>query len=349
MRNGMPKVLLLATQLEPGGAQNLVLWQSTKLSKRFDTSVAFLYHKADFSRFQSGDCFSLARPNGLRSLSVVLARLSRAMQANDIVIAHTHYSIILAALAKLLFARRVHLIAVHHSESTLYSKIVGKLLGSRLVRAQIDRNVFVASHIIIGSNYEVIHNPSEVSKKGKIALNAAYADLLFVGRLSPEKNIPTLLQALHLLPERSLTIIGDGQERISLEIAAQELGVEKRVDFIGSVSKEEVFAYMEGCSALIIPSTTEALPMVLIEGLSRTSSIICSAIPAHSFAIKSGCVHSFPARDPKSLAAAVRNLDNLPKPSQNRRKLLLKDFDEAKVLGQWSALIDKCLAIDSKK
>jgi glycosyltransferase involved in cell wall biosynthesis len=57
--------------------------------------------------------------------------------------------------------------------------------------------------------------------------------MVSIGRLAPEKNWPTLIQAAALVlkenPQFRLVLIGDGQERKNLEDLAKELRIQKRV------------------------------------------------------------------------------------------------------------------------
>lgn len=70
--------------------------------------------------------------------------------------------------------------------------------------------------------------------------------VLYVGRLSAEKGIKTLLAAAELLPEQKFVIIGDGPEKPT------EWPV--NVQFLGYKPQVEVMEYMRRTKALIVPS-----------------------------------------------------------------------------------------------
>jgi len=67
-------------------------------------------------------------------------------------------------------------------------------------------------------------------------------NLLFVGRLVAAKGVDLILQALGLLPASyRLTIVGDGEEKLSLVALSEDLGLVERVEFVGEVSNPEVY------------------------------------------------------------------------------------------------------------
>ncbi len=87
---------------------------------------------------------------------------------------------------------------------------------------------------------------------------------LYVGRLSPEKGVSTLIAAWKRLGERlPLVIAGDGPESQSVREAAQQL---PNVEWLGWQPKERIWELMKGARLLIIPSVCyENFPAVLAE------------------------------------------------------------------------------------
>jgi D-inositol-3-phosphate glycosyltransferase len=98
--------------------------------------------------------------------------------------------------------------------------------------------------------------------------------LLFVGRLSPHKNLTALLEALSMIKrEISLDIIGDGECRreVGMLIADKKL---ENVRLYGRLSRDEVKKFYATCSALILPSLYEVQPIVLLEAMASRIPII---------------------------------------------------------------------------
>jgi glycosyltransferase involved in cell wall biosynthesis len=107
---------------------------------------------------------------------------------------------------------------------------------------------------------------------------AGALQLLFVGRLSPQKNVPALLEALGRIDtECTADIIGDGECRVALE----ELIVRKNlrnVTLHGRLSRTQIQSFYSNASALILPSLYEAQPMVLLEAMACRVPIICTRV-----------------------------------------------------------------------
>ena len=102
-----------------------------------------------------------------------------------------------------------------------------------------------------------------------------------VGRLRPQKDFRTLLQAFSRVraarPAR-LLVLGEGPERSDLEKLARELGVADDVSLPGSV--ENPYAYLSRAVAFVLSSRWEGLPTVLIEALACGLPVIATDCPS---------------------------------------------------------------------
>lgn len=106
-----------------------------------------------------------------------------------------------------------------------------------------------------------VMDDSEILEKSR-EFTAEKFDILAVGRLSREKGFDRLLDACSCLDAR-VGILGDGPERPALEARAKELGLD--VTFLGY--RENPYPYMAGAKLLAIPSRSEGLSTVAVEGL----------------------------------------------------------------------------------
>lgn len=102
--------------------------------------------------------------------------------------------------------------------------------------------------------------------------------LLYYGRLSPEKGIDVLLEALKSMPATPiLKIVGSGPETERLEALAQSLGLEGSVEFLGPKYGADLEKIILGAKAIIIPSIwAENMPFVLLESLALGKVVIAS-------------------------------------------------------------------------
>lgn len=98
--------------------------------------------------------------------------------------------------------------------------------------------------------------------------------LLFVGRLSKQKNLPVLLDTLAATKRNMhLDILGDGEESESIKRTIQNRGL-TNITLHGRQDRQEVINFYESCDALIMPSLYEAQPLVLLEAMAAGVPII---------------------------------------------------------------------------
>lgn len=103
--------------------------------------------------------------------------------------------------------------------------------------------------------------------------------LVAVGRLTHQKDVPTLLAALARVdPAVHLLVLGDGPDRAALERLATSLGVDGRVDFLGFVANP--YAYIARATALVSSSRFEGMPTVLVEALALGRPVVATDCPS---------------------------------------------------------------------
>jgi glycosyltransferase involved in cell wall biosynthesis len=102
--------------------------------------------------------------------------------------------------------------------------------------------------------------------------------LLYVGRLSPQKNLPALVQAVGKIErDVSLDIIGDGECRKELEKLIIRLSLHN-VKLHGRLTREDIMKYYASHDALVLPSLYEAQPIVLLEAMASRIPVIATRV-----------------------------------------------------------------------
>lgn len=130
---------------------------------------------------------------------------------------------------------------------------------------------------------------------------------LFVGRLSPEKRVATLLTAWQRLQVRiPLDIIGGGPQREFLEAHAKQLRLSD-VRFLGQLPRDEVIAALKRAGCLIFSSEWyENFPVTIAEAFACGVPVICSRLGAMQEIVADGRtgLHFTPG-DAADLAAKI--------------------------------------------
>jgi len=149
---------------------------------------------------------------------------------------------------------------------------------------------------------KVVVKPNFLSPDpGKGKGGGGYA--LFVGRLSPEKGIRTLLEAWRRMAKRvPLKIVGDGP--LAGAIEKEILGM-PHVDWLGRKPRQDVIALMDRAEFLVFPSEWyEGFPMVLLEALAKGLPVLTTSIGSQASIVEDGLtgIHFKPG-DARDLAS----------------------------------------------
>ncbi len=129
--------------------------------------------------------------------------------------------------------------------------------------------------------------------------------LVFFGRLSFEKNIEVVLQALKIVLEKHsnvrLVIIGAGPAENMLKKTVEEMNLEEKVEFAGILRREELAQKVASCNCTVTASTIETQGLTILEGMAAGLPCIGAdylAIPASVKDEKNGFLFkSFDAQD----------------------------------------------------
>jgi glycosyltransferase involved in cell wall biosynthesis len=102
--------------------------------------------------------------------------------------------------------------------------------------------------------------------------------ILSVGNLLDFKGHGIVISALSLLPECELVVIGEGPDRRRFHMLARDSGVAERVRFLGSIPQAELRQYYGAADALVLGSSREGWPNVLLEAMACGTPVIASDV-----------------------------------------------------------------------
>jgi teichuronic acid biosynthesis glycosyltransferase TuaC len=127
-----------------------------------------------------------------------------------------------------------------------------------------------------GVDLELFHPAGRDEARESLKLQGRV--LLSVGHLIERKGHNFPIQALSSLPGVTLLIAGAGPERNHLESLAKKLNVQDRVGFLGSVSHHELQKVYAAADALVLASSREGWPNVLLESMACGTPVVATPI-----------------------------------------------------------------------
>ena len=116
--------------------------------------------------------------------------------------------------------------------------------------------------------------------------------LISIGRLAKEKNWDTLIRAVAKVMQTRdslrLVLIGEGDERKSLQKLARDLGVSDKVEFTGIVPYEEVPAHLKAANLFCFASVTETQGLVTMEAMAADLPVVAVEATGTNDAVEAG-------------------------------------------------------------
>lgn len=150
----------------------------------------------------------------------------------------------------------------HYTKDTLgiYKKIDGFIAVSNFVKEMF------SGYLPTGKEIRVINNPVDKIDKNIVPkiTQKQKTIFLYVGRLSAEKGLDLLLNAIREV-DANLVVIGEGEILSLVKKTASQLGNQK-INILGSQDEQKIDEQIQSCDAIILPSKVmETAGMVVLE------------------------------------------------------------------------------------
>jgi phosphatidylinositol alpha-mannosyltransferase len=134
--------------------------------------------------------------------------------------------------------------------------------------------------------------------------------LLFVGRLSPQKNVPRLLEALaQVHSDVELAIVGSGPDEGDIEARIRLMGLEN-VRMVGAQHGAALHDWYGWADALVLTSEQEGMPLVLLEAMAAGLPIVATDVAGVRATVGDAALVAEPTAE--GVAAAVDRLASEP-------------------------------------
>jgi len=172
-----------------------------------------------------------------------------------------------------------------------------------------------------------------------------------VARLSPEKDFPTLLRAVWILvqefPDFRLKIVGNGSEKPCLQALADDLNLQKHVEFLGECS--DVPQQLAKAGFFVSATLTEGISLTVLEAMATGLPIVTTDVGGNPEIVQEGRNGRLvrPGH-PEILAGAMREMlldrDGWPVMGELGRQRVEHHFNVRNMVRQYESLYDELIA-----
>lgn len=191
---------------------------------------------------------------------------------------------------------------------------------------------------------------SRQEAKAQLGLDPNRPALGFVGRLSPEKGLGFLIQALQQRSQElggvQTLIVGAGEEQHTLEAQLKQAGLQDRVQLLGN--RRDTPLIYSALDAFVLPSLIEAFPMVLLEAMSCGCPVVATDVGEVHRIVQPGVTGLIvPPQDAAALGQALVDLltapDRADQMGQTAAQEAQKRFSAASMARQYLQVYQNCL------
>ena len=171
-----------------------------------------------------------------------------------------------------------------------------------------------------------------------------------VGRLTPVKGIPYLLEAarilLHQRANVKVLVVGDGSIRQDLITQTQDFGITENIVFLGH--REDTNVLLQALDIFALPSLSEGIPMALLEAMAASRAVVASRVGGIPEIVEDGSEGFLvEPMDVDSFVERCRRLIEFPdvakKMGEQARKRVERDFSATAMTDRVALVYDELL------
>ncbi|HCS21847.1 MAG TPA: hypothetical protein DIW47_15035 [Bacteroidetes bacterium] len=223
--------------------------------------------------------------------------------------------------------------------SLLYAVSIGlhrklgtfKRIDRFITSTEFTRNKFAEARFTETEKISVLGNYLQLPLPEPLYTKPADGYIAYLGRLSEEKGISTLIKAVAGIEGLTLKIAGDGPERNALQEMVKELKLE-RVEFAGPITEEDKWNFLRNAICTVIPSKCyENFPLLILECMAVGTPVIGSDLGSIPHIIKdrqNGLIydHSKPEDLKQKILWLLDSPDEAKTMAQRGRETIEKEY-----------------------
>ncbi len=292
------RILHLITELEPAGAENLLVNIVRNLDKRkFHLVVGYIYGQGTLAseiKLVGVKVVDFSRKGKIDPWLII--RLFLLIRKEKIEIVHTH--LVHASIAGRIAAKLAGVKTIVTTRHYAYEQKEKSLIywlerkTAQFNRFTIAISQAVKDYLVRNENYDdqkvtVIYNAVDLNVIDsntipKISANHDGYLIASVGRLHPQKGYETLLKSMPPVVREftsvKLIIIGDGIQRKHLEGLCFDLGITEQVTFLGRKTPIEVIGFLKNIDLFVLASNWEGFGLALIEAMALSKPVVATKV-----------------------------------------------------------------------
>lgn len=327
------RILQVITSLRTGGAERLVVDLSKQMKLAGNEVEILLFDGTETPLRAEAEAVGvpvIALSKGWQAMRnpFLFFKLLRELRKNQYDVIHTHNTSCQLLLAVASCFQHFRLVTTEHNTDNRRRRWCGyravdrwmygryrrvicvgeetrQALASWLGRPELTNRLTVIPNGIDASKYaEVIPAEDIMSKKGR--------KILMISAFRPQKDHPTLIRALSMLPEEYCLYLAGGSETDEdrkclndCKHLVSELGLDDRVRFLGI--RSDVPQLLAAADAVVLSTAYEGMSLSLLEAMAAGRPLIASDVPGvHDLVSGAGLI--FPFGDDRRLAELIRQV-----------------------------------------
>lgn len=182
----------------------------------------------------------------------------------------------------------------------------------------------------LGIDEECFGKADKKLSRKKLGLPLDKKIIIYIGRINETKGVKYLIDAMEKLKDIDLKIIGFSQDIDLFKDYAAKKNL-KNVEFTGGIFGEKKLLYLSSADALILPSSKEGAPVVIMEALARNLPVVATNVGGIPLMIKNGG---------EGIIIKQKNSDEIVRGVKEILRWEKKDIREHANKYKWKKIID---------